>query len=278
MNNISLLTVVNGQREQLHRLLTGVAKQTMTPREMVLVFINEPVPEVLPNPGCPIYLHEFSDGKGGLPIAAARNLAAASARGEYLAFLDQECIPASHYLERLLSAIKLTHGLVTGEIVNLPESFSATEWTDESLEDQANPDASPSPPPAGELLTALPYKRFRSSCFGLRAVDYARIGGYDELYRGHAADDADFAFSAREIKLQIFRCDSRVYRQFSPPPAIPYANLREVVADAASFYHKWQIWPMRKLLRRLSREGLIDLRKNDIQILRAPESGSPEEN
>ena len=98
MSDISLLTIVKGRRAQLNNLLRGVAQQTVAPKEVIVVFMNEPVPDDLVDPGCPVYLERLTDPDDDIPLAAARNQAAAKAAGSLLAFLDVDCIPAPYYL------------------------------------------------------------------------------------------------------------------------------------------------------------------------------------
>ena len=134
MSDISLLTIVRGRRRQLDNLLRGVAQQTEQPREVVIVFINEAVPDDLPDPGCPLYLHTLYDERDPLPLVAARNRAAAVAEGETLCFLDVDCIPHRMYLERMKRAVCLTKGLVMGDVRYLPEGAVKEGWTDKSLD------------------------------------------------------------------------------------------------------------------------------------------------
>lgn len=255
MNELSLLTIVGSNGEHLHRMLRGVAKQRSRPREMIIIFLDGPAPDTVPDPGCPLYLHSFSDAKGGLPVAAARNKAASLARGNLLVFLEPDCVPGPNCLHLLQLTIGLSHAIVATQVVEQPPSPTESEGYLEEPMDAA-----------GGSLTPLPYPDFRSYCFGLRAADYARIGGYDELYRGYGPEDTDFAFAARDIKLQVLRCTGVVYRQQPAVATRPATDLREIVANAASFYHKWQQWPMPELLRELNRAGKIRLTKNAIQI------------
>src|SRR5438132_858607 len=50
--------------------------------------------------------------------AAARNLGAQQARGEFLAFIDSDCIAASDWLARLCATVRAGYDAVGGAIVN----------------------------------------------------------------------------------------------------------------------------------------------------------------
>ncbi|SOR26740.1 Putative sugar transferase (fragment) [Methylorubrum extorquens] len=87
----SVLTLVRGRADRLRNLMRGLARQTLRPRELVIAWMQpEPAPD-LPDPGCPVcHLHVPGEP---MPLAAARNRAAAAASGNLLVFLDVDCIP-----------------------------------------------------------------------------------------------------------------------------------------------------------------------------------------
>ena len=268
MSSISLLTIVSGRRTQLHNLLRGVREQATKPREVIVVFMNEPVPQELPNPGCAMYLHSLLDPEHPLPLAAARNRAAAHARGDMLAFLDVDCIPHPDYLTHLKHAICLTQGLVTGDVHYLPRGAAADNWSYNSLEQVA--EAHPHRPvvPADRALIPLSYYLFWSLSFGLRRSDFARLGGFDERYTGYGGEDTDLAFTAREVRLPLFGSQARVYHQYHPSYSPPYNHLRDIVANANRFYRKWQMWPMEGWLKQFEREGYILWEPEAVRVIR----------
>ncbi|CAH0999153.1 hypothetical protein LEM8419_00450 [Neolewinella maritima] len=268
MSDISLLTLVSGRREHLHNLLKGVRDQVQKPREVVIVCMNEPVPTELPDPGCPMYLHELNDADNALPLAAARNLAAANAQGSVLGFLDVDCIPHPDYIKQLEHAVQLSHGLVMGDVKYLPREATRGNWNYDSLDRLAQ--AHPRRPamPKDRTLARLPYHLFWSLSFGLRATDFARLGGFDRQYTGYGGEDTDFAFMARRIRLPFFGCQARVYHQYHASYSPPYNHLTDIVANANRFYTKWQIWPMTGWLKQFEAEGYIRWTATTIEVLR----------
>ncbi|MCP9237828.1 glycosyltransferase family 2 protein [Lewinella sp. JB7] len=278
MSDISLLTIVRGRRDHLHNLLRGVAQQTAPPREMIIVFMNEAIPRDLPDPGCKLYLHRLNDEDHPLPLAAARNRAASEAGGTMLAFLDVDCIPHPDYLRQLGSAVELTRSLVMGDVRYLPAGSTAGDWNFATLDRVAQQHPRrPALPEEPDSLIPLPYHLFWSLSFGLRATDFARLGGFDEAYSGYGGEDTDFAFTARHGRLPLYACGARVYHQHHDTYSPPYNHLREIVTNAVRFHQKWQIWPMDGWLKQFERAGYIHWNADGIEIIRDVEPQIVEE-
>ena len=271
MSDISLLSIVRGRREHLHNLLRGVAQQTRSPKEVVLVFMNEEIPDHLPDPGCKIYMHSVTSPEHALPLAAARNHAASQASGSILAYLDVDCIPAPDYLDVLGKAVRKTRALVMGDVRYLEEGAAAGSWTAEQLESVALPHPRRPNFPDGRDLIPLPYHLFWSLSFGIYAEDFARLGGFDTGYEGYGGEDTDFSFTARLTRLPLFACRARSFHQFHPSYSPPYNHLEDIVANAVRFHDKWQVWPMEGWLRDFDQQGYIKWKSNTIRILKPVE-------
>lgn len=260
----------------MDNLLRGVAQQTEKPREVIIVFMNEAIPDDLPDPGCSLYSHTLYDDKDTLPLVAARNHAAAVAEGEILCFLDVDCIPHRTYLERMKHAVCLTKALVMGDVRYLPEGAVKEGWTDESLDRVAQLHPRRPELPTEQDLMVLPYHLFWSLSFALSATDFARLGGFDRRYRGYGGEDTDLAFMARKVRLPFYGCDARVYHQYHPSYSPPYNHIENLVHNANVFHQKWQIWPMTGWLTAFQREGYIEWNDEEVRILKLPDTAAIE--
>ena len=92
------------------------------PREAFEVIVvddgsDRPVEEVVTRVGSPLNVSVLTRANGG--PASARNAAAERARGHYLAFTDDDCLPATDWLTRLDARFQQNpHHMVGGRTIN----------------------------------------------------------------------------------------------------------------------------------------------------------------
>lgn len=153
----------------------------------------------------------------GFTAARARNLAASHATGDYLVFLDGDCIPNKAFVaqhtrlaeagcfvngSRVLLSKNLTAQVVNGE-VDLP-SRPVSFWLHARLRGDCN-----------KLLHLLvwPWRLFRikqgfrwrgiRSCnFGVWQRDFASVNGFDETFEGWGHEDADLVLRLTHLGIQ----------------------------------------------------------------------------
>lgn len=142
----------------------------------------------------------------GFTAAAARNLGAHESTGDYLVFLDGDCVPNRTFVQsherlaqigrfvngsRVLLSARLTEAVLRGEI-DLPAQ-SATFWLMSRLKRDSN-----------KLLHVLPWRwslfrlkqgfewhGIRSCNLGVWREDFLRVNGFDETFEGWGHEDAD---------------------------------------------------------------------------------------
>ena len=207
----------------------------------------------------------------GLPLAKARNLAAANASSQFLLFLDVDCIPGPGLISTMTDALKHRDALICAEILYLTEGHTADgQWSDASLTAAGTPHPDRRFPSSG--LTAEPnFGLFWSLAFGVSASAFERIGGFDDAFTGYGAEDTDFAFRAREAGLDLlFLGGTCAYHQHHGVFDPPLQHFEDIVRNAQVFHSKWGAWPMLGWLNAFANLGLLRNEGGQLSIIRHP--------
>lgn len=177
---ISIIIPTYNRPQPLAACLQSLARLAYPPERLEIIVINDggvTRPEVDNRPG----VIEVTQPNAG--PAAARNNGAAQARGDFLAFLDDDCQPDPSWLACLAAQLEKTPDvLVGGRTLNaLPQNAYAT---------------------ASQLLVDYLYayynqgedgpRFFTSNNFALAAPLFAALGGFDTTFPLAAGEDRDF--------------------------------------------------------------------------------------
>ncbi len=193
---LAVLRSLSEQCDDKHEVL--IADDGSRPDQVKMIF------EQCPFFKCRIY-HLWQPDTG-FTAARSRNLAATHARGDYLIFLDGDCIPKKDFVlqhsalaekgcfvngSRVLLSKELTEKVTQGKI-DLSDR-SVFFWLDARLRRKCN-----------KLLHLLvwPWRLFRvkqdfswqgiRSCnFGIWRNDFFHVNGFDEVFAGWGHEDAD---------------------------------------------------------------------------------------
>lgn len=124
--------------------------------------------------------------------AAARNLGARRATGEWLLFTDADCLAAPDWAERMRACFAQGLTVVGGRVNIAPESSSYWTLCDNLLTLTASLDSAAQRAPRSDMWY-LP-----SLNFGLRRALFLALGGFDETFPGAAGEDVDFSLRLRQ--------------------------------------------------------------------------------
>ncbi|MEP7333789.1 MAG: glycosyltransferase, partial [Terracoccus sp.] len=111
---VSVVVPYFERADQLDRLLTTLGLQTLDPDRFEVVIADDGSLRA-PEPGRrPFVVRVVRQPDLGFRAGAARNLGARAAQGEVIVFLDQDCVPAPTYLEKVVEATATGWNLTLG--------------------------------------------------------------------------------------------------------------------------------------------------------------------
>ena len=218
---ISFIVLTYNRTEALLVVLRSLSEQCGAGHEVLIADDGSQPDQVrMLSEHCPIFkcpVRHIWHPDIGFTAARARNLAASQAAGDYLVFLDGDCIPNKTFVaqharlaeagcfvngSRVLLSQSLTAQVVDGlvDLPNQPVSF----WLRARLQGDCN-----------KLLHLLvwPWRLFRvkqsfhwngiRSCnFSVWRRDFAGVNGFDETFHGWGHEDADLVLRLNHLGVQ----------------------------------------------------------------------------
>lgn len=219
--NISFIVLTYNRTDALLAVLRSLAQQCNQNHQVVIADDGSRQDQVqmlldcCPMFQCPV-LHVWHPDVG-FTIARARNLAVSQATGDYLVFLDGDCIPNLAFVaqhERLAEAGHFVNGSrvllsqrLTADVINnsldLP-SQPAHFWLRARLRGDCN-----------KLLHLLGWPRhlfrvkknykwrgIRGCNLGVWKQDFLNVNGFDESFEGWGHEDADFVLRLSHLGIR----------------------------------------------------------------------------
>lgn len=266
---ISVLTLVRGRRVHLANLIAGLNGSTHKPDELVIAYMQAAAHDDLPETDFPIR-EVFVEGDA-MPLAAARNRAAAAATGEQLIFLDVDCIPSPTLVERYADTAGWPGGIRLGEVLYLPadaldDGLDCARLDDIGVRHPAKP-----PIAVDEIRPTPNHGELWGLSFAISATDWARAGGMDERYVGYGGEETDFAARLEKAAVPMWWVGgARAYHQHHVVHTPAYQHFDAIVRNARLFRAEWGRWCMDYWLGQFTDHGLIHWDENSITVLRHP--------
>lgn len=173
----------------LDAVLAGLAAQTLP--EPVEIIVADDGSAVAPRVPAGVQVVRQEDR--GFRAAAARNLGAAAARGEILAFLDGDTVPEPGYLAAVVETLRDSpHALVVGTRTHLDDAL-------EPPVDRGEPAWLRDAWEATDHLRTHDDASFRyviSAVLSCRRETFERIGGFDARMTGYGGEDWELGWQA----------------------------------------------------------------------------------
>ncbi len=184
-----VLIADDGSREDTHSMLAAFASEA--PRA----------------PGLERLVHAWHPDDG-FRAAAARNMAVAASRGEYLLFLDGDCVPRPDFVSRhrtlaergymvtgsrVLMSPELTADVLAGRLEGPLARRPLSWWIGQRLRRRANKALPLLRFPDSPLrrYRSVAWRRVKSCNLAIWRDDYAAVDGFDESFVGWGHEDAD---------------------------------------------------------------------------------------
>lgn len=266
-HKISVCTLYSQRTSHLQNLVEGLIQSKMHPSELVVICMNDSLPELPPTPFK--IKSSVINSLHKLPLAAARTKASSIANGDFLIFLDVDCIPHPDLVETFTYHLEQEDALYQGSIRYLHSQWRK-QWTFETLNFDSAPNQLQGEELAGNQRVIHKYEFFWSLCFGIRKSTFTKIGGFDTRFTGYGGEDTDFSFTARLSKIPFYKISALAYHQFHTSYSPPLNHLADIVENAKVFYDKWNFLPMDKWLKQFAELGYIKLENNQIEITKLP--------
>ncbi len=270
VKGVSVLTLVKNREAHLLQLIEGLRRSDVQPCELVIVNMGD-APLQIGQAAFPVQV--VACRSLGLPLAQARNLAAAQARCEKLLFLDVDCIPCRGLLAGVNAALDDFKGLLCAEVRYLAAQDFSSGWQEAELLRNAMRHPVRDFPVSG-LRQERNYGLFWSLAFAIRRAQFLFLGGFDERFTGYGAEDTDFAMRARNagIAFALLGGAGALHQRhevFDPP----LQHFQDILSNAQLFHDIWGEWPMAGWLDAFIALGLVKIEHGRLLMLRRPNAG-----
>ncbi len=184
---LSIVIPTRRRPQALARCLRALAASDLDPNAFEVVVVLDGDDVVPPEAPRGLPLRVLAGERSG--PAAARNRGAAAARGDVLAFTDDDCAPAPEWARRLLEQVDARpDALVGGRFVNALRDNGWAEASHLVLDVVVEQTVR-----RGAAIAFVP-----SANMALRREVFTQVGGFDERFPHAAAEDRDLCARCME--------------------------------------------------------------------------------
>lgn len=222
-SSVSIILLTYNRSNALLTALYGLAQQDTMPSEVIItddgsdVEHTQAVIAALSSKQWPFKVKYIWHPDIGFTASAARNQGVHNSTGNYLIFLDGDCVPRHDFVSEHLRQRK--HGCfingsrilldqdMTETIIRHPQLIhrSALFWIKQRLSGRINkwlPMIVRIPPLLRVASPSFEWKGIRSCNFSLWKNDFIEVNGFDETFIGWGHEDADFVLRLHRAGLK----------------------------------------------------------------------------
>lgn len=269
----AVLTLVHGRHAHLANQRRSLAASTRVPDLHVVVAMDDAAIRAVtgahPVPGCRTLVVDVDTTPEGLPLAAARNLAATTATeagADGLVLLDVDCIAEPELVGTYTDALAAhpegdAPALWCGVTGRLRETDPPAAYPVEdlpALRALSDPASGRPVPAPGEVVPEPDLTRFWSLNFAMTPAAWRTVGGFDEAYVGYGGEDTDFAQRLGAAGGHLLWLGGAVaHHQWHESHSPPWDKVADVVRNGRVFAERWGWWPMEGWLEQFESAGLV---------------------
>ncbi|MBO6601749.1 MAG: glycosyltransferase [Roseicyclus sp.] len=196
---VSVIVVSQGRPALLRRCLLGIHQLAYRPVELIVVADRNGLDRIADLSFAGRIKTRLETRQN---ISAARNLGIAMARGEILAFVDDDAVPEPSWLTRLIAAFEDPDVMAAGGHV-IGRNGISLQWGSRAVNGLAE-EMALDLPGAGPVCPDLPEGyalKLQGTNFALRREAIEQIGGFDEAFAFYL-DDTDLAMRLHRAGLR----------------------------------------------------------------------------
>ena len=177
----------------LRRCLSGLADQSLPAGDLEIIVVDDSgalsrtddAVGIEASTGVKLIRHAENSGAG-----AARNSGAKAARARHVAFIDDDCVAATDWAEKLLHRFALASNAAVAGSVVISEPQRATDRVTQLLS-------------APEITAEGDVNRAQTANLALPLQGFLALGGFDERFRGAGYEDYEFCRRWRQAGRRI---------------------------------------------------------------------------
>lgn len=218
---ISFIVLTYNRTDALLAVLRSLAVQCSTDHEVLIADDGSNSMQIdLLHQKCPPFkcpVKHIWHADTGFTAAAARNLGAQQASGDYLVFLDGDCVPGASFVQahtrlaqencfvngsRVLLSERLTARVVNQQVGLSGQSFGF--WLKARLQGDSNKllHLLGWPSSLFRVQTRFKWQGIRSCNMSVWREDFVAVNGFDETFAGWGHEDADLVLRLSHLGVQ----------------------------------------------------------------------------
>lgn len=160
---------------------------------------------------------KFIETENPTPPALARNLGVAASTGDYLVFIDSDCVAAENFLKMHLKANEGRKDRLLGGAVDISDDQNYWKLSDNIA--TFHQTLTHTKPGIRDILPSLN--------LSLSKILWNKIGGFDPNIK-IAGEDADFSYRARKLECEVL---------FTTKPIVTHIHKRDNLASILKHAH-----------------------------------------